>query len=51
MEDLVVNTILIFYLQMSNTSMSNNYKNEGLEIQRSKDDMLGISVESTIIFT
>jgi hypothetical protein len=32
MEDLVLNTILIFNLQMSNTSVNNNCKNEGLEI-------------------
>jgi hypothetical protein len=29
MEDLVINTILIFYLHLTNKSVNNNYKNEG----------------------
>jgi hypothetical protein len=50
MEDLVLNTILIFDLQMNNTFMSNNCKNEGLEIQRFEDDFSRVSIESATIF-
>jgi hypothetical protein len=39
MEDPAVNTILIFNLQMTNKSMSNNYKSEGFGMQRSRDDL------------
>jgi hypothetical protein len=42
--------LLNFNLQKSNKSMSNNYKSEGFGIQRSKDDMLGISAKLTAIF-
>ncbi len=41
----MVNTIFIFDLQMNN-----NYKCVGFGMQRSKDDMSGISIESIIIF-
>jgi len=30
--------------------MNNNYKNVGFGMQRSKDDMSGVSIESTTIF-
>jgi hypothetical protein len=41
MEDLAVNTILIFDLHMINKSMSNNYRNEGFGMQRFEDDLSG----------
>ncbi len=50
MEDHAVNTILIFNLLMSNTFVSDNCKNEGFKVQRSKDDLLEILVESITIF-
>jgi hypothetical protein len=34
MKDPMVNTILIFYLQMINKSVNNNYKHEGFGIER-----------------
>ncbi len=40
-----VNTIFIFDLQMNNS-----YKSAGFGMQRSKDDMLSVSAESTIVF-
>jgi len=40
-----VNIIFILDLQMSN-----NYNSVGFGMQRSKDDMLGASTKSTIIF-
>jgi len=43
--DLVVNIIFI-----SNLQMNNNYKSVGFRMQRSKDDMLGVSTESIVIF-
>ncbi len=39
MKDPTVNVILILELQMINKSMSNNYRNEIIGMQRSKDDM------------
>jgi hypothetical protein len=51
MEDLIVNTILIFNLQMTNKFVSNNYKSEGFGMQRSKDDMLKVSITLVEIFT
>ncbi len=50
MEDLLVNKILIFDLQMSNTSMNNYCKNEGLEIQKFEDDLSRVSIELATIF-
>jgi hypothetical protein len=50
MEDPMVNTILIFDLQMTDKSMNNNYRSEGLEMQRSKDDLSRVLVELTKIF-
>ncbi len=44
--DLMVNTIFIFNLQMSN-----KYKSVGFGMQRSKNDVLGVLVKSTTIFT
>ncbi len=49
-KDLVVNTILIFNLQMNNKSMNDNYKSEGFGIQDFEDDLSWVSIESTIIF-
>jgi hypothetical protein len=46
MEDLVVNTILIFDQHMTNKSMSNNFESEGFMMQRSEDDMFRVLVES-----
>jgi hypothetical protein len=51
MEDLIVNTILIFNLQMTNKFVSNNYKSEGFGMQRSKDDMLKVSIALIEVFT
>jgi hypothetical protein len=50
-EDLVVNTILIFDLQMINKSVNNNYRSEGFGMQRSKDDLSWVLAESIKIFT
>jgi hypothetical protein len=47
MKDLMINTILIFDLHMTNKSLSNNCKNEGFGMQRSKDDLLRVLIEST----
>jgi len=47
MKDPMVNTILIFDLHITNKSVSNNYKSEGFGIQRSKDDLLRVSIESS----
>jgi hypothetical protein len=41
LKDLVVNTLLIFYLQMSNKYVSNNYRNEGFGMWKFEDDMSG----------
>ncbi len=46
----MVNIILIFDLQMTNKSMSNNCKSEGFGMHRFEDDLLGILTESTTIF-
>jgi hypothetical protein len=35
---------------MTDKFVNNNCRNEGFGMQRSKDDMLGILVESTTIF-
>jgi len=35
---------------MNNKYVNNNYKSEGFGMQRSKDDMSGILVESLIVF-
>jgi hypothetical protein len=43
--NLTKNTIFIFDLQMSN-----NCKSVGFRMQRSKDDMLGVSTKLAIIF-
>jgi hypothetical protein len=50
-KDPMVNTILVFDLHMTNKFVSNNYKSEGFGIQRSKDDLLGVSAESIKVFT
>ncbi len=50
MEDLVISTILIFDLQMTNKSVSINYKSGGFGMQKFIDDLLGVLVESIIIF-
>ncbi len=44
--NLVMNTIFIFDLQMNN-----NCSRAKFRMQRSKDDMLGVLAESTIVFT
>jgi hypothetical protein len=51
MEDLIVNTILIFDLHMTNKSVSNNYGYEGFGMQRSKDDMSKVSIKLVEVFT
>ncbi len=51
MENFVVNIISIFDLQMINKFVSNNYRSEGFGMQRSKDDLLGVSLELVIIYT
>jgi hypothetical protein len=50
MKDLEVNIIFILELHMTNKSMSNNYKNEGSRIQKSKVDLLGVLAKSIEIF-
>ncbi len=50
MKDPMVNIISIFDLHMTNKFVNNNYRSEGFGIQRSKDDMLRVSAQSTKIF-
>jgi hypothetical protein len=50
MEDLTVNTILIFDLQMTNKFMNNTCKNEGFGMERFEDDMSKVFVESIKVF-
>jgi hypothetical protein len=50
MEDYVVNTILIFDLPMTNTSMHNNYRNKEFKMQKSEDNLSRIFTKSTKIF-
>ncbi len=49
-ENLMVNIILIFDLQMTKKSMNNNCKGEGFGMQRSNDDLTQVSAESTEVF-
>ncbi len=49
-EDLTVNKILIFDLQMINKSMNNNYKSERFGMQRSEDDLSRVSAKLAIIY-
>jgi len=51
MEDLVVNTILIFDLQMTNKFVNNNYRSEGFGMQRFEDDLSRVSVELVQVFS
>ncbi len=51
MEDLIVNTILIFNLQMINKFVSNNYKSEGFGMQKFEDDMSKVSIALVEVFT
>jgi hypothetical protein len=44
----MANIILIFDLQMNNKSMNNNYKSERFGMQKSKNDMLGVSAKLEI---
>ncbi len=46
----VINIILIFDLQMTNKFVSNNYKSEAFGMQRSKDDLSRVLVESIEVF-
>ncbi len=50
-KDLAVNIMLIFYLEVTNKSMSNNCKSEGFGMQRAEDDQLGILAEYLEVFT
>ncbi len=50
MEDPMVNTILIFDIQMINKFVNNNYTSEEFWKQRSEDDLLGVSTESKELF-
>jgi hypothetical protein len=50
MKDIVVNIVLIFDLQMTNKSMSNNYKSEKFVIQRFENDLLGVLVELAKVY-
>jgi len=50
MEDPTINTILTFDLQMTNKSMSNNYRSERFGMQRSKDDLSWILAKFAKIF-
>jgi len=45
MEDLAVNNILIFDLQMTNKSVNNNYKNERFGMQKFEDDLSRVSAK------
>jgi hypothetical protein len=45
MEDLAVNNILIFDLQMTNKSVNNNYKNERFGMQNFEDDLSRVSAK------
>jgi hypothetical protein len=51
MEDLAINIILIFNLQMVNTFVTNNCRSEGFGMQRFENDLSRVLVESIIIFT
>ncbi len=50
MKNLAINATLILELQMINKFVSNNYRSEGIGMQRSKDYLLGVSTKSTKIF-
>jgi hypothetical protein len=50
MEDLVLNTILIFNLQMTNKFVSTNYKSKGFGMQRSEDDLSWVSTILAKVF-
>jgi hypothetical protein len=49
-KDLVVNTILIFDMQMSNKSMNNNCRSEGFGMHDFEDDLSWVSFESIVVF-
>jgi hypothetical protein len=51
MEDPAVNIVLIVELHMTNESMSNNYRSEGFGKLKSNNEMLGVSIKSTKLFT
>ncbi len=51
MQDLVVNTILIFDLQMINKFVNNNYKRKGFGMQRFENDLSWVSTQLVEVFT
>jgi uncharacterized protein YozE (UPF0346 family) len=51
MEDIVVNTLLIMELHMINEFVNNNYRSEGFGKHGFDNELLGVLVESTEIFT
>ncbi len=51
MEDLAVNTILIFDLQMINEFVNNNYTSEGFGLQRFEDDLSWVSTQLVEVLT
>jgi hypothetical protein len=50
-QDLVVNTILIFDLQMINKFVNNNYKRKGFGMQRFENDLSWVSTQLVEVFT
>jgi hypothetical protein len=50
-EDLAVNTILIFDLQMINEFVNNNYTSEGFGLQRFEDDLSWVSTQLVEVLT
>ncbi len=51
MENLAIDTMLIFDLHMIHKSMNNNYRSDRFEMQRSEDDLSKVLVELTEVFT
>jgi hypothetical protein len=51
MEDHVVNTILIFNLQMINKFVNNNYKSEGFGMQRFEIELSWVSIKIVEVFS
>jgi hypothetical protein len=50
MEDPMINTILIFDLEMINKSMSKNCRSTSFGIQKFENDLSRVLVESAIVF-
>jgi hypothetical protein len=50
-KDPMVNIILIFDLQMNNKSLNSNNKSVRFGMQRSENDLPGVSTKLTLIFS